>query len=240
MGFIGGPTGSGKSFASLSIAEMLDQEFDINRCVFTGSELMNLINSGQLKKGSVIVFEEAGIELSNRSWQSLMNKMLGFLIQTFRHKNFILIFNSPYMDFVDSATRKLFHAEINTRKIDFEKKMTILKPQIIQYNARLKKFYYKYLRIGIKNQGMAAVKSWSVPKPSAALIKAYEKKKTEFTTALNKEIQNQIMLKKEKKPKKKVECNVCGHIWQPRAQSPGRCPKCQKFDHHTHGEPAAT
>lgn len=227
IGFVGGPTGSGKSYASLAIAELIDPKFSIDHCVFTGAELMALVNSNKLKKGSVIVFEEAGIEMSAQSWQSIMNKMLNFLMQTFRHRNFVLILNSPFMDFVAAATRKLFHAELATQRIDFEKEMTVLKPQIIQYNSRYKKFYYKYLRVGVPGKGMGAVKTWSVPKPSADLLKAYEIKKREFTDNLNAEIQEQIINQSKKTEKKEWTCPECSHEWKPRTKTPYRCPRCQ-------------
>src|SRR3989344_3364139 len=128
LGFLSGPTGSGKSWSCLRIAEELDPEFNIDRCVFGGLELMNLINSGKLKRGSVIIFEEMGVEMSNKMWHSVTNQMLNYLMQTFRHLGFILLMNSPYMDFVDSATRKLFHAEMQTMKISFDKGVVYLKP----------------------------------------------------------------------------------------------------------------
>ena len=56
LGFLSGPTGSGKSWSSLSICGMVDDEFDISRIVFGGIELMDLINHGNLKKGSAICF----------------------------------------------------------------------------------------------------------------------------------------------------------------------------------------
>jgi DNA-binding CsgD family transcriptional regulator len=191
LGFIAGPTGSGKSWCSLRIAEELDPKFNIDRVVFSGRELMALINSNKLHKGSAIVFEEAGIEMSNRNWQSTTNKMLNFLMQTFRHRNFILIFNSPYMDFVDSATRKLFHAEMTTCGIDKVKSQVKLKPLCIQYNARYSKFYYKRLKVRTP-EGAVPVSYWKVDKPSNDLLKAYEDKKRVFTDALNEEIQGEL------------------------------------------------
>jgi hypothetical protein len=189
--FISGPTGSGKSYSSLRIAEIIDTEFSEERIVFSGLELMQLINSGSLKKGSVVVFEEAGIGISNKNWQSTTNKMLNFLIQTFRHRNFILIFNSPYMDFVDASTRRLFHAELRTINIDFKEKKVKLKPQLIQYNSRLQKFYYKYLRV-VTKRGVIPVSSWKVEKPSSELVDRYEIKKREFTSKLNKKIMSEM------------------------------------------------
>lgn len=191
MCFISGPTGSGKSYASLKIAELLDPDFNEERIVFSGLELMKLINNGNLKKGSVIVFEESGVGLSNKNWQSVTNKMLNFLVQTFRHKNYIIIFNSPYMDFVDSSTRRLFHAEIRTISIDFKHNLVKLCPQLIQYNSRLQKFYFKYLRV-ITKRGVVPVSSWRLSKPSKDLLKLYEFKKNEFTSELNAKIMMEL------------------------------------------------
>jgi DNA-binding MarR family transcriptional regulator len=192
LGFISGSTGSGKSWSSISIAEQLDSDFTDERIVFSGIELMKLINSDKLKKGSVVVFEEAGIGMSSKNWQSTINKMLNFLIQTFRHRNFILIFNSPYMDFVDSSTRKLFHAEFSTVGIDISKGTCRLKPRTIQYNSRTKKFYFKMLRV-ITKKGLIPVNFWSVGKPSPELIKSYEIKKRAFTDKLNANILKELL-----------------------------------------------
>lgn len=201
LGFISGQTGSGKSYCALSLAEMIDPEFSVERCIFSGKELMQLINSDKLGKGNVIIWDEAGIDLSNRSWQSTTNKLLNFLLQTFRHRNFILIFTSPYIDFVDNNTRKLFHAEFKTQSIDFKDKVTKIKPQLIQYNSRLGKFYYKYLRVVTGQGDVVPIESWKIPIPSKELIEAYERKKNKFTAELNKNISFELE-KEENKDKK--------------------------------------
>ena len=197
LGFISGPTGSGKSYTSLSIGQQLDPSFDVDRVVFSGIELMDLINSDKVHSGSVIIFEESGVEMSNRNWQSKTNKMLNFLCQTFRHRNFILIFNSPYMDFVDSATRKLFHAELSTMGIDFKTQEVKLKPHVIQYNSRLKKFYYKRLKVW-SNGSKVPINVWRVGLPTQDLIVKYEVKKKEFTDNLNKLIYDELLSEKNK------------------------------------------
>lgn len=188
---ISGQTGSGKSWSGLSIGEMLDPQFSVEQVIFKGKELMNLINSGKLgdRKGAFIMWDEAGIDLSNRNWQSLTNKMLNYLLQTFRHRCFILFFTTPYADFIDKQTRKLFHAEIRTLSIDYKNRSVKLKPLLIQYNAKYGKFYYKFLRIATKKDGVVPVTEWNVPSPSQDLITKYEAKKTAFTTKLNHEIE---------------------------------------------------
>jgi hypothetical protein len=197
--FIGGPTGSGKSWSGLSICYMVDKNFGPHRIVTSMKQLMKLINSGNLTSGDAILWDEAGIDISSKSWQSLTNKMVNFLLQTFRHKRFILVFTSPYLDFIDASTRKLFHAEFLTSSIDYDKECVKLKPYLIQYNGRARKFYYKYLRVKTLVRGVAPIKYWNVPKPPKWLIEEYEQIKTKFTTNLNKDIENQLNKIDEKK-----------------------------------------
>jgi len=188
-----GPTGSGKSLTALSILEMLNDKFNIDMVVFNGKDLIKLINYGTYKKtkDNVIGFlwDEAGVELSHRNWQSITNKIINYLLQTFRHRNFVLIFTAPYMDFVDSSTRKLFHAVFETCGINKQKQTVTLKPKQIQYNADRKKFYYHYLKVSIKDHGVVKKKRWRVHRPTPETEKLYEKKKFEFTSELNKKIE---------------------------------------------------
>ena len=192
IAIISGPTGSGKTWAALSIGEKLDENFNIVRVVFKGSALMKLVNSKELKSGAVILWDEAGIDLSSRAWQSIMNKMLNFLLQTFRHRNFILIMTAPYGDFVDIASRKLFHAEFETVTINKAKQTCTLKPKLLQYNPSNKKWYRKYLKVVKKGIGLIKIERWAIPKPSKELIDAYEKKKEIFTHSLNIDIERKL------------------------------------------------
>lgn len=207
LAILTGPTGSGKSWSALSISAMLDSEFNIDRCVFRGEDLMKLINYGNLRKGSVILWDEAGIDMGTRTWQSLTNRMLNYLLQTFRHKNIILFFTAPYVDFLDSQTRKLFHAEFKTQSIDYNNKKVKIKPQHIVYNANKQKFYHKWLRVMTKEHGTIPFCEWNVPSPPAELIKGYENKKNYFTGQLNMEIERELNEVNQKKLRKKELTN---------------------------------
>jgi hypothetical protein len=226
--FIGGPTGAGKSWVSLSLAKQLDPNFSAENIVFSAKELMQLVNHGDLKRGSVIIFEEAGVGISSKNWYSLVNKLLNCLFQTFRHKNFIMIMNSPYMDFVDKATRKLFHAEFSVEKIDRSTSCTVLKPQMIQYNGRQQKFYYKYLRFCKgKGRAMIPIKRWHVPRPSGELVKEYEVMKSAFTRELNLSIQRDLEEDSAPKVKRRLAvCLKCGNEWNSSGLVPKKCSKC--------------
>ena len=202
LGIFTGATGSGKSWSALSLCFQVDDTFTPERIVFSMKGLMKLINEDKVKSGQAILWDESGIDVSNRSWQSLTNRMVNFLLQTFRHKRIILIMTTPYLDFVDASTRKLFHAEISTLSINTAKKSCKVKPMILQYNSRKKKFYYKYLRACSPKKSACPVKSWNIPAPPQWLIDEYEVMKTNFTAELNKDIEQQL---EGDKPKKKDE-----------------------------------
>lgn len=232
---ITGPTGSGKSWTGLSIAELLDPTFNIDRVIFKGKELMRLINTGNLKPGSVILWDEAGIDLSNRNWQSVTNKMLNALLQTFRSRNFILIFTVPFSDFVDASSRKLFHADFETQRINKALMEVVIKPKLLQYNPNLKKWYRKYLKVS-SNGKMIKIKRWAVPKPSDELIKVYEAKKVLFANDLNKDIGKQLEKLEGKeetvapiKEGRDVTCSHCHNTWNFTGKNFNpTCPSCGK------------
>lgn len=197
LGILTGPTGSGKSWSALSFCYQVDPTFIPKRIIFSMESLMKLINEGDLKSGQAILWDESGIDVGNRSWQSVTNKLINFLLQTFRHKRLVLIMTCPYLDFIDSNTRKLFHAELLTQKIDYKKKTCRTKAQLLQYNPRNKKFYYKYLRIRTK-RGVAPLKAWNITQPPTWLIDEYEVLKSQFTNKLNINIQEQLQRQKAK------------------------------------------
>lgn len=198
---ITGPTGSGKTYSSLRLAEILDEEFNKDRIVFTPKEFINLLNNGDLKSGSVIVFDEAGVSLNNRAWQSIANNLIQYVLQTFRHKNYIVLFTAPDFSFIDKASRKLFHSYMETKGINFTKKKCMLKPFMLQINQRTGDIYFKYLTVVMPGQKESKITSLSVGLPSKDLIKAYEEKKKEFTQSLNEDIERKLQEKEDQENK---------------------------------------
>jgi hypothetical protein len=112
-----GPTGVGKSWTMLSIAYQIDPEFSIEQVSFSFSGLMQIINKfndkdNELskKKYKVCIFDECQTDISNREWQSKVNRLFNYLLSTFRHQNIIVLFTTPYQDFIDTQSLKLIHA----------------------------------------------------------------------------------------------------------------------------------
>src|SRR3990172_6294152 len=72
-----GPTGSGKSYAMMRLAEAVTErtkrEFNINNIVFKSADAVRQVTAsamgkGPLYKGSAIIFDEGGLDLSRKEW----------------------------------------------------------------------------------------------------------------------------------------------------------------------------
>ena len=181
LAIITGETGSGKSYSALSMAKMISNKIHV---VFNALEFMELLNSDKIEKGSVIIFDEAGVGMSAREWYSQQNKLLGSVLQTFRNMNLAVIFTTPDLSFIDVQARKLFHCYFETCRIDRDKNLAILKPFMISSDGRSGKTYYKFPIIykgGYKN----IIERLSFKKPDDKIIKYYEGLKTNYTVELN-------------------------------------------------------
>lgn len=195
-----GQTGSGKSWSMLALAEQLDPNMDERNICFTPLQLMDLVNgkSKQLKRGSVILFDEIQVSMGHLDYQSMQAKMLNYLLQTFRHRNFVLLVTSPHFHYVNKSARQLFHCRMETVTIDTNAKQVVLKPLLLQTNQSTGKVYAKYLRVAT-GEGAVPLKRLRVGLPSPELIAKYEMKKTEFTDSLNKEISEKLQADIDKK-----------------------------------------
>lgn len=199
-----GSTGIGKSWAMVSLAYEIDPSFEIRQVAFSFREVMTIINSDwfKKKKWKIILFDEPQTDISNRAWQSLTNKLMNFLVSTFRHQNIILLFATPYSDFIDSATMKLIHCKFIVKGHNKNTKMTTLRPKLQQYNSKMRKFYEHSLMVSSK-KGTTKQTHWMLPAPPKHLIDPYEEAKSEFTSALNLDIQEQLDEASRKEQKKR-------------------------------------
>ena len=200
IGLLSGETGVGKSYNGLSMAYKLDLEFSISQVSFTLLETMKILNSDWFKKKKlkVVLFDEAQVEISNRDWQSRINKLMNFLLSTFRHQNIIFIFTTPFEDDIDVKTRKLLHCIFECKGWDSKTKLSLVRPKLQQYNPKMKKFYSHSLYV-LKDKKMNKLVDWYLTKPPQHLIEEYEAKKTAFTSKLNLDIMNELQKADDKK-----------------------------------------
>lgn len=176
---IAGATGTGKSYCALRLARALDPSFTMDRCVFNVRDFLKLINSGKMKKGQIIVLDEAGVGIPAREFYTLMNRSINYVLQVFRRENIGVIMTVPSLAFIDKQARILTHTFIETLAVDREKNRVRVKVMEVQYNPQMGKIYYKYYRLGNK-----VLRKTFIGKPEPDIIEAYEIKKKEFAKDL--------------------------------------------------------
>lgn len=187
---ITGSTGSGKSYVSLRLGELwykyyFEKEFDGETFVcFSIGEVMKVLTNGGVKKGTMIILEEAGTSLNALDFQNKVSKLFSFILQSFRSMNIILIFNLPVLTMLNKSARILLHAHFITHKIDYDTEIAKVKPLFHQLNQSKGKSYWKYPRIKL-NGRTVAVKKFNYSIPSKKARELYEKKKFKFVNKLS-------------------------------------------------------
>ena len=218
LGVFIGQTGSGKSYGALELAdELMNNGLPKENICFKSSTFMARLDDGltqgTLPKGSVLIWDEAGIGLSAKKWQSKTNRIINSIMQTFRTENIIVLFTVPYLSFIDSDARKLIHAFFQTQRIDRTNKEVICKPFNIQVNQITGKMYRKSLRIYDEMGALVKIKTIGLPMPREELVGYYEKHAQQFKRDVireGREEMEDLEEAKNSKHKKKVELTPGG------------------------------
>ncbi len=185
-----GGTGSGKSYRDLRKVELWynfyhKREFPVANIVFGVPQAIERIASGELKKGEILIFEEAGANMGALDFQSKMSKMFSYVLQSFRSMNIGIFMNLPYLSMLNKQARMLLHYSFESAGIDTTTNMNKCKPKFHQVNQMTGKIYPKYLKVRDKATGkMITIKRFSFGMPSERLVNAYELKKANYLSEL--------------------------------------------------------
>lgn len=185
LALIIGETGSGKSWSAIKLGEQLDPNFSIDNICFTPKEFLERIDKGELAKGSILIYDEAGISFGARDFYQDVNKALSYVLQGFRAFNIGTIFTTPNLSFIDIHARKLIHTVLETISVNHNESYCIVKWKNLEHNPLYDKTYYKFPRI-IRNNRIITVDRIKIYKASDKLLDAYEKKKMAYLKALTK------------------------------------------------------
>ena len=186
-----GATGSGKSYRDLRKAELwykhnFKEDFPVKHICFGVASTMELLASGKLRRGDIVIVEEAGVNLGSRDFQTKVSKMFNYVLQSFRSMNIAVFFNLPYLSMLDSQARHLLHYYAESAGIDFETGINKCKPFFIQVAQSSGKIYRHYPKVKVDGR-FVKVKRFGYAKPSQYIIDAYEAKKAEYLRGLIKE-----------------------------------------------------
>jgi len=201
-----GPTGSGKSYISLKVAELwykhnFNKPFPIENCCFSIEEVVRLLSGGKLSRGEIIIMEEGGVNLGSLDFQHKISKLFTYVLQSFRSMNIGLIINLPVLSMLNKSARLLLHGIFITYGIDHRNKVCTIKPFMHQLNQQSGKIYPKY-PIGVVNGSVTQIQRFYYGLPSEELIAHYEEKKKSFVGGFLEEFLSQIEEKKAKEQKR--------------------------------------
>lgn len=183
MASVCGETGSGKSWATLRICEIVDPNFTVDQIAFSVLDFMKLVNDDSLGRGSIIMFEEASVEASAHEWWSKSNQILGSVLDTWRNQNRGAIFTHPAFKQLDKTARGRMSALIQMRSKNEDSGYTLGTYKRCQQDSDTGKIYKKYPYVRGKKY-----KYLKFQKPSKELREAYEEKKSQYTRDLNQEL----------------------------------------------------
>lgn len=104
---VNGPPGRGKTYWALRIAQMIDPNFDVTVQVpMTRMELLVLIGEHTpIKRGQVIIVDEAQFAASNRNWGQTEQKELVEILQSVRSRGYVFIFVALSEKVIDNQIR---------------------------------------------------------------------------------------------------------------------------------------
>lgn len=122
-----GETGSSKSYSSVRLSECIESKlhptYSVKNICMNFLSFMKVLtdrSEGRLKKGQSLVYEELGISADSDEWWSKTNKILKYILQTFRTRNLCVFFTVPDDILIDKKIKSMFHAVMEMQYIDFK------------------------------------------------------------------------------------------------------------------------
>jgi len=164
-----------KSTTAISISLDLNPRFKLGKhlAIIKARAMLRVLKVDQKRGIAVIVLDELGVGMNHRRWFDFLNQALSYVMQTFGFRRIILIITVPYEDYVDKDARKLFDMLIEIVDKNDDKRYVIAKVQEIQYNAKLKRIYYKYPRARMRDGSIKKVERIKIQYPSKEIMKEY-------------------------------------------------------------------
>jgi len=210
MAALVGPEGSGKSWTSLKIAELIDPTFDADRVMFDPHTFMEQLtewkDAGETR-GKMIVVDEAGVGIGSRSWYDKDQIQLNKVLQVIRSENMGMLFTLPRLSELDSQTRGRLRAMIEMDGMNPGKYADVKYLRWFPARDERSKVYRKYPIVGDGN-AMRKVRRLRFGPPSEELIKGYEARKDTFQAELYAETTDQIGEEDDTNPLKQIADDI--------------------------------
>jgi len=177
--------------------------FSLDNIFFKAEDFLAAMQSNK-PKGTVFIWDEVGVENDSRSWYEQKNKMIKYVMETNRYKNYIVLVTLPVLTSMDISTQRLLSAYVEMRGKTGDGDSARGKWEFVETNPKTGKKYYKMPRF-IRNGRVYKMTEMVVPRPPKEFEGEYFKKKKYFTDNLYSFIEGEMkymgrMLGKSKRP----------------------------------------
>jgi len=151
---------------------------------FDPQDLLKAFDSDDYGTGDVIVLDEAGVGLGNRSWYDKEQILLNQTLQTVRDDNMGVLFTLPRLEELDSQTIGRLHAFIEMMDVFPDEGWAISKWKNINLTRDGRgQEYKKYPRLRV-NGVKKRITRFGIAAPPADLVEGYEERKEAFKAKL--------------------------------------------------------
>lgn len=105
---ITGSPGEGKTYSGIRLSEIFDKRFDpVTQIIFSRPQLLHVIGEkSPLKRGQVILIDEAHYGMGSRRWMENVQKDLMDALASVRSRGFIIIIVCLHIEMLDIIIRK--------------------------------------------------------------------------------------------------------------------------------------
>lgn len=191
---ITGSTGEGKSLTGVKIGELVDPRFNIDKVTYDSDEFMDAVGAVK-RSGEVIIWDEAGVGLPSREWHSVSNKVINYVIQTFRKDKACIIFITPDLSFIDVQARKMIRAFTEARR--YRREATKLWIYRMSIDRKSGKIYYPH-PLYLVDDAIVKLKYAIIHLPAKELVVEYERKANKWKEKLKRDVIRTVELMKKK------------------------------------------
>lgn len=182
LGLWVGKPGKGKSWGALRTCEVLNERFgrrmtmkyvvgDIASFMGLVRELSFKHEAGEDVRGICILYDEAGISMDNRDWQSKIHKVMNDCAEIFRFLGLIVMFTVPGKGRIDSKLRELIHGIWHPKSKTRDH--INAKFYLLEESVALDKEFKRHLRLEYRGW-KCRVTNVRIMKPTKELATAYQ------------------------------------------------------------------
>jgi len=183
-----GDTGDGKSYAALSIGQLIDPNFGIENVAFSIADFLKKVNDDRFGRGSVIVLEEASVEASSYDWHSKSNRIFSMILDTWRNQNRMGVITLPNFKALEKGARRRTEAVVNMRGVKPRKRYSMGWFYNSDFGNIEDNFTTPIPEIDHKKR-----RDICFALPTEGLMDQYESEKSEYTDDLNERLLNELL-----------------------------------------------